>query len=325
MAIYRYIRTNDIPVVIFAESETGYFTHVIDSDDSERYDCSDNVMRVAACGISPTTIARNWSGISDATETTNNFITCAESSTSAMYPGSFPYTASRGSITIKDDHGSHYGTQNCTNEPCYYSASYSGCVGVKHNRSDNGWTFNGWKVSCGSSSINIPSANYKRRLSGSNYIWDISNPTHNDLDNALIIYGISTTSEITIEAIYEEVPKWTISFDLNGGTGDTPSIETYQGDIVTIPNYNPIRNGYEFLGWASSSSATTAEYVSGDEFTPDGDIILYAVWQISDNPDEPDEPITPGGGNNPTKGFIRRSSISDYLIFSIATGNLVYN
>jgi uncharacterized repeat protein (TIGR02543 family) len=321
MAIYRYIRTNNIPVVIFAESETGYFTHVIDSDDSERYDCSDNTMRVAACGISPKTIARNWAGLTNATATTNNFITCTGSYGSAMYPGSFPYTASRGSITIKDEHGSHYGTQNCINEPCYYSSSHSGCVGVKHDKSDNGWTFKGWMVSCGSSSINIPSASYRRRLSGSNYIWDISSPTQEDLDNALIIYGISTTSEITIEAIYEELPKWTVSFNLNGGTGDTPAIETYQGDSIIIPGYRPTRDGYKFLGWSTSQDATTAEYVSGDEFTPDEDVVLYAVWEESD---EPDEPVTPGSGGS-AKGFIRRSSTSDYLIFSITTGNLVYN
>ena len=40
----------------------------------------------------------------------------------------------------------------------------------------------------------------------------------------------------------------------------------------------PTRDGYEFLGWAKTATATTAEYQPGDEFTEDGDITLYAVW-----------------------------------------------
>lgn len=319
MAIYRYIRNNNIPVVIFAESKAGYFTHVIDTDNSKRYDCSGNTMRVAACGISPTTIVRSWYGLTNATETTNNFITCSGSYGSAMYPGSFPYTANYGNITIKDEHGSHIGTENCENEKCYYSSSNSGCIGVKHVSSDYGYIFKGWRVLSSINSLKIPSANYNRGYSNNQYIWEVSEPSEDDLDNALIIYGISTSNDITVEAVYEELPKWTVSFDLNGGTGDAPSIETYQGDSIVIPNYRPFRDGYTFLGWATSSNATTAEYVSGDEFNPDGNIILYAVWEKSD------EPITPGGGSGSTKGFIRRSSTSDYLIFSITTGNLVYS
>lgn len=320
MAIYRYIRTNNIPVVIFAESKTGYFTHVIDSNDSERYDCSDNTMRIAACGISPTTIARNWSGLVNATETTNNLITCTGSYVSATYPGSFPYTANNGSITIRNEHGSHIGTQNCENEKCYYSSSNSGCIGVKHTSADDGWIFKGWRVSSSYSGLKIPSAKYNRRSSNSLYIWEVTNPSEDDLNNALIIYDIHTSSAITVEAIYDERPKWSISFDLNSGTGYAPSVEVYQGYSVAIPDYRPVREGYKFLGWALSPNATVAEYISGDEFTPNEDITLYAVWEESGKPDEPD---IPSGGS--TKGFIRRSSTSDYLIFRIITGNLVYN
>jgi uncharacterized repeat protein (TIGR02543 family) len=322
MAINRYIRTNNIPVIIFAESKAGYFTHVIDSNDSKNYYCSSNTMRVAACGTSPKTIAKNWVGLTNATATTNNFITCTGSYGSAMYPDSFPNTALSGSITIKDEHGSHYGTQNCINEKCYYSSSFSGCVGVKHIESDSGWIFKGWKVSCVyNTGINIPSANYNRVFLNGQYEWSVLNPTDDDLNNALIIYGITTSGAITVEAIYEELPKYTVSFNLNGGTGDTPAVETYQGDSITIPDYRPTKDGYKFLGWSTSQDATTSEYVSGDEFTPDEDVVLYAVWEESD---EPDEPVTPGGGGS-AKGFIRRSSTSDYLIFSITTGNLVYN
>lgn len=42
--------------------------------------------------------------------------------------------------------------------------------------------------------------------------------------------------------------------------------------------YNPTRNGYEFIGWNLSATATTATYQAGDSITISSDTTLYAVW-----------------------------------------------
>jgi uncharacterized repeat protein (TIGR02543 family) len=49
------------------------------------------------------------------------------------------------------------------------------------------------------------------------------------------------------------------------------------------------REGYSFLGWSLSSTATTATYVAGDVISvgPDEIIKLYAVWSVESDPDEP--------------------------------------
>ena len=85
---------------------------------------------------------------------------------------------------------------------------------------------------------------------------------------------------------------YAITYNANGGSGG-PSRQykkhgenlilnnalVYDALISDYANYSvPIRQGYAFLGWATSSTATTAQYRSGDTFTANADITLYAVW-----------------------------------------------
>ena len=80
----------------------------------------------------------------------------------------------------------------------------------------------------------------------------------------------------------------TLTFNANGGSG-APSAQTYYGSSqyieVTIPSQVPTRSGYNFLGWATSSSATEAKYFAGQTYTnwwadTSGTYTqaLYAVW-----------------------------------------------
>ena len=41
----------------------------------------------------------------------------------------------------------------------------------------------------------------------------------------------------------------------------------------------PTKTGYTFIGWAESSSASSAKYTAGKEITPTKNLTLYAVWQ----------------------------------------------
>ncbi len=43
----------------------------------------------------------------------------------------------------------------------------------------------------------------------------------------------------------------------------------------------PTRNGFRFLGWATSSDATEAEYLPGDHIDLQSDLKLYAIWEPS--------------------------------------------
>ena len=84
-------------------------------------------------------------------------------------------------------------------------------------------------------------------------------------------------NDITLYAVWESL-SYTLSFDMNGGTGSLDPIHV-TGGTCTIPDYTPQRTGYDFLGWSTNRSATTASYHAGDTYSG-GTATLYAVWRI---------------------------------------------
>lgn len=74
---------------------------------------------------------------------------------------------------------------------------------------------------------------------------------------------------------------YTISYDANGGSG-APESQTKTYDVtLTLSSVIPTRANYNFLGWAASSSATTATYSAGGSYTANTAITLYAVWELA--------------------------------------------
>lgn len=71
----------------------------------------------------------------------------------------------------------------------------------------------------------------------------------------------------------------TVSYDANGGVGAPASQQKISGVDMVLSNTVPVREGYNFLGWSTSSSATSAMYAAGGLYTADKSITLYAVWQ----------------------------------------------
>lgn len=74
---------------------------------------------------------------------------------------------------------------------------------------------------------------------------------------------------------------YSVAFNANGGTGAPATQYATQGKATKISKTEPTRDGYDFLGWATSSTATTAEYPAGAKFTPTANSTLYAVWEAA--------------------------------------------
>lgn len=74
------------------------------------------------------------------------------------------------------------------------------------------------------------------------------------------------------------IPKYTITFDANGGTGAPVSISQFKNANVTISTTKPTRTGYTFKGWGTSATAATATYQPGATITTRTNTKLYAVW-----------------------------------------------
>lgn len=77
--------------------------------------------------------------------------------------------------------------------------------------------------------------------------------------------------------------EYTITYNLNGGTGTAPSPQTKKyGTPIVVQNIEQgtEKTGYDFLGWASESNAAAATWKPGDNLTAEGNRTLYAVWKL---------------------------------------------
>lgn len=73
---------------------------------------------------------------------------------------------------------------------------------------------------------------------------------------------------------------YTVTYYANGGD-NAPNAQTKTEDVaLTLSDYVPTRAGHTFLGWAESSTATSAAYAPGATFTENRNLSLYAVWKI---------------------------------------------
>ena len=74
---------------------------------------------------------------------------------------------------------------------------------------------------------------------------------------------------------------YSVTYNANGGSGAPSSQTKRHGTVLTLSSTKPKRTGYTFLGWSTSSSATSAKYNAGGTFTSNANTTLYAVWKAN--------------------------------------------
>lgn len=80
------------------------------------------------------------------------------------------------------------------------------------------------------------------------------------------------------------VPAWTsyaIKYNANGGSGAPSSQTKWKDQTLTLSSTKPTRTGHSFLGWSTSSTATSATYSAGGSYTANAAATLYAVWKAN--------------------------------------------
>lgn len=133
-----------------------------------------------------------------------------------------------------------------------------------------------------------------------------------------------TSFTVTREVSSEELgTRYTVSFNANtNGTCSTSSLtEASEGAGVTLPTATA-NYGYNFLGWSTSSTATTASYSAGATYKPSANITLYAIYEVDAN-----APVLPAAGSAITFDATKRysewvinSRINDFKGNKTATG-----
>jgi len=108
--------------------------------------------------------------------------------------------------------------------------------------------------------------------------------TRSDSDRAVTLtYTINYGSDIKIGNLYltviglNQTSVYKITFDSQGGSA-VDQIIANEGDSITQPD-DPTRDGYEFVGWYTSTSYLHAFTF---DIMPSGDVTLYAKWNYID-------------------------------------------
>ena len=89
-----------------------------------------------------------------------------------------------------------------------------------------------------------------------------------------------------------EIKSYTVTFDVNGGTGKIESQTVVENEKATKPTTVPTHTGWGLIGWSTTKDGTTA--FDFDNTTITADITLYAMWQTSYRV----------GGKGPAGGYI---------------------
>ncbi len=74
------------------------------------------------------------------------------------------------------------------------------------------------------------------------------------------------------------VTTYTVNYNANGGSGEPSSQTKKIYETLTLSSSIPSRTGYDFAGWATSSSSTVVDYAPGSLYSDNSSLTLYAIW-----------------------------------------------
>lgn len=123
---------------------------------------------------------------------------------------------------------------------------------------------------------NRPSRTYYNFLG-----WSSSSGASSAAYSAGGTYTVNTTNATFVTTLYAVWQHQTayVYYNANGGSGAPSTQSHWAGYSVTLSATIPTRTGYNFLGWATSASATTAQYQPNTDYQIYTTVTLYAVWQ----------------------------------------------
>lgn len=108
-----------------------------------------------------------------------------------------------------------------------------------------------------------------------------SSQTVNASNTVKVTSVSSGTQTASVSYTIPAKTSYKITFNANGGTGAPSSQTKWHGTTLTLSSTKPTRSGYTFLGWSTSSSATSASYSAGGSYTTNASVVLYAIWRAS--------------------------------------------
>ena len=162
------------------------------------------------------------------------------------------YVSTRYTILKKDSYKITFNANGGSNAPSSQTKWYGETLTLSSTKpTRTGYTFLGWGTSSSSTSVAYSA--------GGSY-------TKNESDTLYAVWKANT---------------YPITFDANGGSGGPTSQTKTYGVTLVLSSTIPTRTNYNFEGWSTSSTATSAEYSAGGNYTANTSATLYAVWSLA--------------------------------------------
>ena len=115
--------------------------------------------------------------------------------------------------------------------------------------------------------------------------------------------GDSATKNVSFSVTVPAWTSYTIKYNANGGSGAPGDQTKWKDQTLTLSSTKPTRTGYSFLGWSTSSTATSATYSAGGSYTANAAATLYAVWKANTYTVKYDANGGTGAPGNQTKTY----------------------
>ena len=88
-----------------------------------------------------------------------------------------------------------------------------------------------------------------------------------------------STGNLSFTAAWRKLNRYTVSYDVNGGSGSIESQSKLEGSSMTVSDAAGIeRAGYTFVCWNTKSDGSGTDYEQNDVYGNDEDLVLYAKW-----------------------------------------------
>ena len=176
-----------------------------------------------------------------------------------------PSSLKSGTLTLT--HGS------ATNFPIYVAV----CTQVKFINDLSTYTYQSATLNGTSTTITLSSAMISAIRNSGTFILNIGKY----YPDGGVKSNYHGTTTLTAVSLSYELNAVILTYNANGGSGAPSSQTLTPGAAATLSSIKPTRTGYTFLGWSTSSTATSATYSAGGSITISTDTTLYAVWKVN--------------------------------------------
>ena len=75
---------------------------------------------------------------------------------------------------------------------------------------------------------------------------------------------------------------WNVTYNVGGGSGAPSAQQKTQGVNLTLSVTVPTWTGHSFVKWNTQPSGAGTDYMPGDTYTVDADLVLYAIWSTDE-------------------------------------------